>query len=258
MMTETEIKEVARLMGLRPYQTEKRYIQALILRSLYSRTNNELIFKGGTAVFFAYGLKRFSEDLDFTENRELDYDRLIKSVIEDLSRSGVNSTVKRMSDNQTGVSFRIGSEGPLFEKEIGRCYVAIDISKRERPILPPVSMEIDTGYVEVPAINLLVMDKKEIMAEKVRAIITRNKARDLYDLWFLLKMSEPCDIKLIESKLQHYKVAFDYKKFIESVERRSESWQRELSPLIIGGLDPFNAVLKDVKERTSVWRHYGT
>ncbi len=57
--------EIAKLNRLRPWQQEKHYIQSLILNSL---SELPLVFKGGTYLWFFHGLKRFSEDLDFTYN----------------------------------------------------------------------------------------------------------------------------------------------------------------------------------------------
>ncbi len=49
-----------------PYQTEKDYLQDLMLYSIYSFSTNEFVFKGGTAFSKFYYSDRFSEDLDFT------------------------------------------------------------------------------------------------------------------------------------------------------------------------------------------------
>jgi len=40
----------------------------------------ELVFKGGTALWFFYGLNRFSNDLDFTLAGKVDLDRLMERV----------------------------------------------------------------------------------------------------------------------------------------------------------------------------------
>ncbi len=44
---------------------EKDYFQDLLLYQLYKQTN-QLVFKGGTALYKFYQLPRFSEDLDFS------------------------------------------------------------------------------------------------------------------------------------------------------------------------------------------------
>ena len=68
MLTKEEIKRFAKLNKIKPYQQEKHYIQTLILRSIYSEY--DLVFKGGTALMFTKDLPRFSEDLDFSYQKD--------------------------------------------------------------------------------------------------------------------------------------------------------------------------------------------
>ena len=48
------------------------------------------------------------------------------------------------------------------------------------------------------------LSKDEILAEKIRAVITRTKGRDLYDIWFLLNRGALMDKDLINKKLEYY------------------------------------------------------
>jgi len=48
--------------------------------------------------------------------------------------------------------------------------------------------------VEVLPFFVIVMNKDEILAEKIRTFITRNRARDIYDLWFLLQRGAGLDV----------------------------------------------------------------
>jgi predicted nucleotidyltransferase component of viral defense system len=63
--------------------------------------------------------------------------------------------------------------------------------------------------VEVLPFFVIVMNKDEILAEKVRTVITRNRARDIYDLWFLLQGGAGIDLKLINAKLSYYNKKFE-------------------------------------------------
>ena len=71
MIDKNELIEIAKLMGLKPWQQEKPYIQYLTLNSI---AEEPLVFKGGTYLWFADGLDRFSEDLDFTASELLSHD----------------------------------------------------------------------------------------------------------------------------------------------------------------------------------------
>ena len=64
MILKEDLIRLAKLNRLKAFQQEKHYIQTLVLRSIYAATN-DLTFKGGTSLWFFYGLNRFSEDLDF-------------------------------------------------------------------------------------------------------------------------------------------------------------------------------------------------
>ena len=50
------------------WQVERDYLQHIILRAIYSRVSNGLVFKGGTALQKLGIVDRFSIDLDFTSS----------------------------------------------------------------------------------------------------------------------------------------------------------------------------------------------
>ena len=50
------------------------------------------------------------------------------------------------------------------------------------------------------------LSQEEILAEKVRAIMTRRKGRDLYDLWYLLSKGTLVESDLVRKKLDYYKL----------------------------------------------------
>ena len=76
MITAEEIIRFAKVNRLKPHQQEKHYLQTATLAGVYTAVADELVFKGGTALFFFYGLDRFSEDLDFTRIKYYDQDKL--------------------------------------------------------------------------------------------------------------------------------------------------------------------------------------
>jgi hypothetical protein len=246
MLMREELLRAAELTGLKPFQEEKHYIQTLILRSIYSRISDELIFRGGTALWFFYGLNRFSEDLDFSLIRNLNMDALIKKVTDDLELMGIKTTLRVEKDN-----FRVGAEGPLFTREIERCFVRVEISKRRDVVMKAIPEEYDPIYRDVLPFSIPVMDPIEVVAEKVRAIMIRDRSRDLYDLWFLLKKKVDFDRKLVGKKLAYYKKGFGPKEFIERIKMRRDYWETELKPLIIGKLPDFDLVRREILATTT-------
>jgi len=254
MIAKEELTRIARMVGMKPHQQEKHYIQTLILRSIYSMQNP--VFKGGTALMFRYGLNRFSEDLDFTGARETDNpDHILGEIRQDLRYLGIETNLKVVTDNDISLSFRIGAEGPLFQREIERCYVRIDMSRREAVILEPGTFFMNLQYPDVLPFQVTIMDRREIMAEKIRAIMTRDKARDVYDLWYLMTRPDaggggtPWEkgmISMINSKLEYYDLTFDHSNFNEKLMRKEDFWKAELDPIIFVQLPPFEDVLKAI------------
>lgn len=243
MITKTELLDLARFSHFKPHQQEKHYIQTIVLNSLYSTITDELVFKGGTCLLFFYGLNRFSEDLDFTMTKEFNIKKLISNLKKDLENLGISSRISKLGEDKSAMSFRIGAEGPLFTKEIERCFVKIEISKREKVYLPKIS-ELKTNYNSILGFNLNIMSEKEILAEKVRALLTRNRVRDLFDLYFLLKKRIKADRDLINKKLEYYKKTFDNREFRDSIKKKRDIWISELRPFVIGEIPDFDEVSK--------------
>ncbi len=65
--------------------------------------------------------------------------------------------------------------------------IKIDISFSEKLITSPVFKPILHNYTDKKMINQLVpvYSLIEIISEKIRALLQRNRPRDIYDIWFL-------------------------------------------------------------------------
>src|SRR3989344_2458817 len=98
MLSYNELENIARLKSLSLINAEKDYLQDLILFSVYSIIGNELVFKGGTALYKIYKLNRFSEDLDFTLTKKIDIEKMTRKLISNLSLININSIIKEMSE----------------------------------------------------------------------------------------------------------------------------------------------------------------
>ncbi|MEM3424373.1 MAG: nucleotidyl transferase AbiEii/AbiGii toxin family protein [Thermoproteota archaeon] len=247
MIDRETLVRIARVTGLKPFQQEKNYVQTILLRIIYSRVSREMVFKGGTALAFFHGLNRFSEDMDFTLKEHFDLRRLVAEIREDLEILNMNASLRIIEDNPHSFSFRVGVEGPLFTQEIERCFVRVEVSRRERILREVEVKELRTVYPDILPFHVAVMSPEEILAEKVRALTRRGKPRDLYDLWFLLKTGVKPDIHLINEKLSYYRKEFNPRELMVNVERIRAVWRRELEPVIIGSLPDFEAIEKDLK-----------
>jgi len=182
---------------------EQDYIQALFLQKLYNQTE-ALVFKGGTFLKHAHGLDRFSEDLDFTQKKGTEnVISQLREVADSISDYGVEAEIDNIEENNVSASCRLRYQGPLYDgSEHSKGSIEIDVSKREDVLTDPEWTRLFFEYPETRVVNALGLSKEELLAEKLRALSTRNKARDLYDCWYLIKQGIQPRNNLFEQKME--------------------------------------------------------
>jgi predicted nucleotidyltransferase component of viral defense system len=242
MISKKELLEYAKLKKFNLGQAEKDYLQEIILSILYREFGNELVFKGGTALTKCYGFDRFSEDLDFTTTEDLNFEKLVSKG---LKKYYLDFIVKEKNMNHS-IKLTYNINGPLY---IGTpnstCKIILDFSFREKILLKTSIKKIGLLINEIPNFDVVVMSEEEIFAEKIRAIMTRNKARDLYDLYLLTERNIFCDIDLINKKLNLFNLSFKFLDFKKSIELKKNIWESELKYLI-KNVPEFKIVVKKI------------
>ena len=231
MISINDINRFAKANKLKPHQQEKHYIQTAILAGIYNALTDEIIFKGGTALFFFYGLDRFSEDLDFTQTKQYNQKKFKTGISDVLNLINISHELKT-DKSLKGKNLKIKAIGPLFRGPRSESFVKIEISERNDIFLSPEIKEIVPIYDDLRPFTVPVMKKEEILAEKVRALMTRGKARDLYDLVFLIKKGVSLDCTLIDKKLSYYKKTYSQQEFIKKIKSVEALWQAELHGLV--------------------------
>lgn len=218
-------------------------MQSLILNIL---SEFPLVFKGGTYLWFFHGLRRFSEDLDFTVDGEYPLDDIPEKVSHGLELFGVNNNLK-VTKAVNSLSFRISAEGPLNTKLVDRCIVYVDLSSRDRTVEDRLPIKFDFPEYGLPVKRLLGMNLKEVGAEKVRAILTRRKSRDIYDLYYLVsKKKIKFNEELINKKMSYYKDRFSVKSFSERIDGREARYYKDMKSIVFGSLPEFETVRKEL------------
>ena len=232
MISKPELKQIAEFRNLNLGQAEKSFFQDLILFIIYKKHAKELIFKGGTALSKCYGFDRFSEDLDFTLR---DKNNNIKQTL-NLGLKHYNVVFKLSSkttkDFVSSLKYKLLIQGALYEpgNEKSLCSIRLDFSTRETPELDSVTLKLRPISNYIPMFDIIVMDKREIFAEKIRTVLTRNQARDLYDLYYL--KNSVADVELINHKLKYYNLVFSKQDFIKAIQNKKDVWDKEMKHLV--------------------------
>jgi predicted nucleotidyltransferase component of viral defense system len=227
-------------------QMEKDYVQHLFLIQLYRRVSDDLVFKGGTSLQKTHGLNRFSEDLDFTLVKQMKLPSVVDQTLTGMKAYGCEAIWKKVKEDKNGITYQIRAQGPLYTgTEKSLTYITMEISKRENVVLPVEMTTVVPIYKDLPSYLLPAMNPSEIMAEKIRALTTRQRARDLYDLYFLIKKGITTSPDLIDTKLSYYKKRFETDAFSQAVNTLENLWETELKPLVVI-LPRFDEVKKTV------------
>ena len=180
-------------------QVEQDLIISRMLVDIFSDEllRSELRFRGGTALnklHFPSPL-RFSEDIDLVR---VSAGRV--GPILDHIRHGIEPWIgKRPKITFNHFLAKLFFRAESKNEETGAIRIKIEINAREHLSLdPPVSLPFTmenpwfSGEAMIPTYS-----REEMLATKLRALLQRNKGRDLYDLNYALEVFEDLDIRRV-------------------------------------------------------------
>lgn len=179
----------------------REYLQILILKEI-SRANfgQKLYFLGGTYLRLIHNLKRFSEDLDFNAHSMSikEFNLLINSVKKKLERAGIVSKISFKHRDKLLIS-----NITFFEAE--KHYNVIDTLKKSGIMIkveancPTYKMETEahvvSGFGEI--FPIICMKKEYIFAEKIDALIKKDRGRHIYDTIFMIANNFPVSQRIL-------------------------------------------------------------
>ena len=117
--------------------------------------------------------------------------------------------------------------------------------KRERVLSKTLPVKLDFPEYQLPVRILSGMSLEEVAAEKVRALASREKARDAYDLYCLIKERDvKFDKGLINAKFGYINKGYSKDILMQALEAKSEIFENELINLVFGPLPKFGEVKK--------------
>lgn len=219
---------------------EQDYVQALFLQELYRETDS-LVFKGGTFLKHAHGLDRYSEDLDFTTFTETTVTGALSNATAGLDRYGLPADFDHIETTPTTFHARLRYTGPLYDgTSRSRGSIDLEVSTRDDIFRDPEWIRLFFPYPETRAVTARCLCLEEAFAEKLRALATRSRGRDLYDIWFLLQQNVTVDPTLFAQKMG----VLDEPPEV-SISISEGEWNRDLDVLLSHPPD-YNAVLDHV------------
>lgn len=180
---------VGRTPAARAPNVAREWLQAAVLESLErAGAMTALAFQGGTALRFLYGIRRFSEELDFSwhatdTSAQPDLAPWLERVKQDLWREGIPvrmGLARRARTHEARLEFRALAE------ELGLRSVSIKI---ELSVTPPPGAGFSVSLCRLHRlVRVRHYDPATLLAGKLHAVLQRHytKGRDYFDLvWYL-------------------------------------------------------------------------
>lgn len=207
----------------------KDYYITLLLYLL--RDIKGLYFKGGTALNKTIlEHSRISEDIDFTLDKPLL--EIKEKIIDVVNSSGVFGKITQDKDVDKFVRLIIP-----YNTDIGIGEIFIDLNERGKLLTKPEHIEIKHFYPNIPKFLVPCLSQNEMVAEKMAATIGRNKPRDHYDLYQIIKRKIPIDLKLVEQKCFDSGNEFSIIKMFNNAQKLHKRWKEDLEPLLIEDIE---------------------
>lgn len=190
MISERELRQVAGRYRLGVGQAEHEYVILCAFDALAETPALAEAFclKGGTALRQMYFADwRHSVDLDFSvlpgfSSADLEIG-LTAWLDRTKARHGIEIVLRDFHRANGAARLRARFLGPL--RHPGR--LLLDITLDEPVLLPPQRRQVVVDLFAWLRPTVLVYALEEILAEKLRSVLQRGKARDYYDVWRLLK-----------------------------------------------------------------------
>lgn len=179
MITEEQIKTFSNKYQTIELNIRREYFQHLILSYLYQQSQAALIyFKGGTALRMVHKSPRFSEDLDFSAaySSIKEIEEVIVSTLTQIEKENVKVSLEESKETSGGYLGIIN-----FENKVT---LHLQISLREGEKAGEV-ITITSDFT--PAYTVVVLAQDQLVDEKLTALFDRQKPRDFYDLYFMLR-----------------------------------------------------------------------
>jgi len=170
------------------YQTSelnvaREYCQHLLLSNFYRQKESErILFKGGTALKIIYGSPRYSEDLDFSGfGINFSYiEKLIEDSLMEIEREGISIEITESKETTGGYLSIIFFK--FYDYELR---VPLEISLREERNIDGEVKLITSDLI--PTYTILQLSEEFLVIEKFEALFRREKPRDFFDIYFILR-----------------------------------------------------------------------
>jgi predicted nucleotidyltransferase component of viral defense system len=234
-LLEDELLQIVAETGFNKQLLTKDYYLTILLYLL--KDVDGLVFKGGTALQKTIlNYSRLSEDIDFTLTKDLI--EIKKEITKIVEKSKIFSNITQDKDVDKFTRLVVS-----YKSDLGTGSVFIDLNQRAKVLTKTQKYKIKHFYPNLPVFEFECLTEKELIAEKVSAAIGRNKPRDHYDIYQLIKNKKEFDMKLVKKKCKFTDVDPSIQKMFNNANKLFNRWEPDVFPLLKEDV-PFKEVMR--------------
>ena len=210
MIEKSEIESKAKEFEIHPSNVERDYVFGWVLNGIFSisELKDTIFLKGGNALRKGYFEKtRFSKDLDFGIPDDIDPEVLLSEMNKVCDyiqkKSGV---IFAQEKNHVEEKFPLGENAPLPDLKVYEVdlffkdfygnpekftlRISMDLTRYDKTIYPPVTVPLIHPYSDTAdvACEIKCMKLEEIIATKLKCLMQRQSAPDLFDYAYSIQL----------------------------------------------------------------------
>ena len=183
MITTDQINNLARIYQIDTFSILREYIQLVFLSHFYQREGaSKYYFKGGTALRLLFGSPRFSEDLDFsTSCKKSEIEKTLENTLKKLQSELVGVKIRKLYEGREGLRYQVNYLSQNFKYPLN-----IRLDFHQQKVVKDKSFStLKTKFPIMIFPQVFHLAEDGILKEKINALSSRNKGRDIFDIWFL-------------------------------------------------------------------------
>lgn len=152
------------------------FIQDKFLYLLARFFDQKFSLKGDTLLYKLYNTGRFSFDLDLSAPIRIKTSKVLRQF----EKEGFTVEIQKKRRTK-----RAAFERYMFRREgLGETTLSLEVIKTE---LNGEVVEFNSPYPSIPVFHIITMSLEEVLRHKINAILQRQKPRDVYDVYMILK-----------------------------------------------------------------------
>ncbi|MDO8538298.1 MAG: nucleotidyl transferase AbiEii/AbiGii toxin family protein [archaeon] len=223
LISKAKLQNIAAEKGFNLIYLEKDYFLTALLYLM--KDIDGLYFKGGTALNkIVFNHTRLSEDLDFTCTTKIsEAKKKIEQIVKENSNLFTGLETDKESEKFTRI--QVYYKSYFREKE----FINVDLNSHAKTYLEPEKKQVKHFYKELPDFSITMLNQKELVAEKIRALFQRNQPRDYFDAYQIISSKQKIDEKLVRQKLKEIGLNYDIDKIFKNAKKIYSKWEQETS-----------------------------